>query len=119
MLKSTTFRLEPEVKAGLSKLSEVLHLPANRLVNEALREYLDRRILAVEREMEATLDDLRAYRKRDPNFDQAIAKVAEAEANLIEDPAEGRIVSGPSQPAAEAAPAVDSTQLKMQRLLRA
>ena len=96
--KATTFRIEPAVRDGLFKLSELLRRPANSLVNEALREYLDRRTLAVEQELEATLEDLRAYRKRDPNFDEALAKVVEAEVNLIEDPAEGEPVE-PAGPA--------------------
>jgi predicted transcriptional regulator len=117
MRKSTTFRLEPDVDAGLSKLSEVLHLSANRLVNEALREYLDRRILAVEQEMEATLEELRSYRRQDPNFDQAIAAVAAAEADLVEDPAEGRVVSSASG-TTSGQRAAGSTQRQMRRLLR-
>lgn len=43
--------------------------------------------------LEATLDKLRAYRQRDPDFKQAIAEVAEAEAKYgKDDPAEGKVV---------------------------
>ena len=115
MSKATTFRLDPHIREGLFKLSNVLHLSANRLANEALKEYLDRRTQAVEQELEATLEDLRAYRRRDPDFDEAIAKVVEAEVNLVEDPAEGRIVSGPF---AEQSPASASKQERLERLLR-
>ena len=97
MAKATTFRLDPQVRAGLFKLSEVVQVPANRLANEALREYVDRRIADVEQEMEATLEDLRRYRKRDPDFEHAIAEVVKAEMSVKDDPAEGRVVSEPAQ----------------------
>lgn len=109
MSKATTFRLDPHVRAGLFKLSEVFHVPANRLANEALREYVDRRIAAVEQEMEATLEDLRRYRRRDPDLEQAIAEVAKAELNVKDDPAEGRVVTKVGR--------AGSTQAKLRGLL--
>ena len=97
--KATTFRIDPVIKAGLVKLSKLLGQPLNKLANEALREYVGRRILEVEDELESTLKDLRAYRKSDPNFDHAIAEFVEAETTVKHDPAEGRIVSqiGPTE----------------------
>ena len=80
-------------------LSNHLGQPINQLVNEAAKEYVARRILELEDDLEATLDDLRAYQKSDPNFDRAMAEFVEAEATVKHDPAEGRIVSriGPTE----------------------
>jgi len=59
----------------------------NQLLNEAIKSYLSRRGRN-ERSLEANLAKLRAYRKRDPGFQKAIAAFVEAEANF-EDPLEG------------------------------
>ena len=90
---ATTFRIDPVVKAGLSKLSKIQNMSLNQLANQAIREFVARRTLEVEGELESTLEDLRAYRKSDPNFERAIAAVVEAEIAAKHDPAEGRIVS--------------------------
>ena len=97
--KATTFRIDPVVKGGLVKLAKLLRQPLNKLVNEALREYVVRRTLEVEDDLESTLEDLRAYRKSDPNFERAIAEFVEVEATVKHDPAEGRVVSrnGPTE----------------------
>jgi hypothetical protein len=95
--KATTFRIDPVVRDGLFKLSELLHRPANQLAKDALKEYVDRRIGEVEDDLESTLEDLRAYRKSDPNFDRAIAEVVEAEVNLKNDPAEGKLIKPKSR----------------------
>jgi predicted transcriptional regulator len=88
--KATTYRIDPIVQAGLSELSKVLGRPQNQLVNEAVRDFVARRVKQVEVELEATLESLRAYRKSDPNFDRAIADYVDAEASLQEDPVEGQ-----------------------------
>lgn len=89
---ATTFRIDPAVKIGLSKLSKIKHKSLNQLVNEAIKEYVARRTLEVENDLESTLEDLRAYRKSDPDFERAIADVVEAEATAKQDPAEGQVV---------------------------
>ncbi len=89
---ATTFRIDPVVKAGLSKLSKLMHESLNQLANEAIKEFVAGRTLAVEAELESTLEDLRAYRKSDPNFERAIAEFVEAETKTKNDPAEGRVV---------------------------
>lgn len=91
---ATTFRIDPVVKAGLAKLSELERRSLNQLANEAIREFVKKRTLEVENDLEATLEDLRAYRKSDPDFERAVAKVVEAEMTADHDPAEGRVVSG-------------------------
>src|SRR3954453_1640255 len=96
--KATTYRIDPAVQAGLSTLSKILGRPQNQLVNEAVRDFVARRVKQVEVDLEATLESLRAYRKSDPNFDRAIADYVDAEASLKEDPAEGqRADMGPAQ----------------------
>ena len=95
---ATTFRIDPIIKAGLQKLSDIKHVSLNRLANEAIAQYVDRQTAAVEDELEATLADLRAYRRNDPGFSKAIAAFADAEATVDEDPAEGKIVeAGPGK----------------------
>ena len=89
--KATTYRIDPAVQAGLSTLSKVLRRPLNQLVNEAVKDFVERRCREVEVDLEATLAKLRAYRQRDPDFQQAIGEFIEAEASLP-DPVEGKRV---------------------------
>jgi len=99
---ATTFRLDAYCREGLARLSKLWHQPANKIVNEAVREYLARQTAKVENELTETLKDLRAYRKRDPDFKNAIAAFADAEVSASGDPAEGRVVkksAGPAQAA--------------------
>lgn len=97
--KATTFRIDSTVNSGLVKLSKNLGKSLNKLVNEALAEFVVKRSLEVENDLEATLADLRAYRKSDPKFNRAITAFVEAEATGTHDPAEGHIVSrvGPTE----------------------
>ena len=90
---ATTFRLDPVVKAGLTKLGSLTHKSLNQLANEAIKDYVVRRTLEVESDLEATLAELRAYRQNDPDFERAIAEVVEAELSATHDPAEGRVVT--------------------------
>ena len=97
--KATTFRIDPTVMAHLSKLSEILNQSLNRLANEAIKEFVAKRSLEVEADLVSTLEDLRAYRKSDPDFERSIAEYIEAEVSTKHDPAEGKVVSetGPTQ----------------------
>jgi hypothetical protein len=97
--KATTFRIEETTMSGLEKLSAILNKPLNKLANEAVREYVARRISEVEIDLASTLEDLRAYRKADPNFERSMAEFIESEASATHDPVEGRVVSkaGPAQ----------------------
>jgi len=87
---ATTFRIDPTVRVGLSRLSKLRRKSLN---NEAIKEYVARGILEVEGELEATLEDLRAYRKSDPDFEQAITDFVDAEVTVKHDPAEGQVVT--------------------------
>jgi hypothetical protein len=66
----------------------------NQLVTEAVAVYVRRTSREVERDLERTLERLRQYSRKDPNFEQAIAAFAEAEATL-DDPLEGRLIDRP------------------------
>jgi predicted transcriptional regulator len=92
-----TLRIDAEERAALENLSEVEGRPINQLLNEAIKSYLNRRGRK-ERGLEANLAGLRAYRKRDPEFQHAIAGFVEAEATL-EDPVEGQPIEGQLKPA--------------------
>ncbi len=94
-IKASTFRIEPKVQAGLEQLSRILARPMNQLVNEAVKDFVRRRSREVEDELESTLASLRAYRQRDPDFEEAIGAFAKAEAKFAkDDPAEGKVVIG-------------------------
>jgi predicted nucleotidyltransferase len=62
--KATVFRLDPATQSALAYLSKLLARPMNKLVNEAVRDYL-LKVSPKEREVEGTLSNLRAYRERD------------------------------------------------------
>ena len=87
-----TLRIETEERAALENLSKIEGRPVNQLLNEAIKSFLSRRG-PKERGLEANLAQLRAYRKRDPKFQLAIATFIESEASL-DDPIEGKVVSG-------------------------
>jgi phytoene dehydrogenase-like protein len=75
----------------LELLGDVRKAPLNRLVNEAVDQYLDDQAASVEADLEDTLQRIKAFRKSDPDFEGAIAAFAEAEADrAAEDPVEGR-----------------------------
>lgn len=87
--KATTFRLDPEVQAGLALLSEIQGRPQNQLVNEAVRELVSKRSREVEVDLKSTLARLKAYRLRDPSGEKSMAAAMRAEAAIDYDPAEG------------------------------
>lgn len=106
--KATTLRLDAPLQEGLALLQSILRRPINRLVNDAVRGYLDRRTAEVTSELEDVLSRLKAYRRSDPRFDKAIARLVDEEARLgRQDPVEGR----PSVP-------LGRTQQSIRRLLR-
>ena len=89
-----TFRLEDELYNALSSLSSITKRSMNQLVTEAVAIYVKRTSREVERDLEKTLEQLRQYSSKDPDFEQAIAAFAEAEATL-DDPVEGRPIDRP------------------------
>lgn len=98
--KASTHRLKPELQAALDHVSKVLHCPKNRLINEAVALYLQQKIHEIEQDLEASLHALRAYRQRDPDFEESIEAFVNAEAGGGgADPLEGRpfVAEGPVQ----------------------
>src|ERR1700676_1405365 len=73
--KASIFRLDPEAQSALAHLSKLLGRPMNKLVNEAVRDYLLKTTQA-ERELEGTLASLRAYRQRDLHVEEPPAAVS-------------------------------------------
>lgn len=71
----------------MKNLSKIEGRPINQLLNEAIKGYL-RRKGRRERSLEATLQNLEAYRKKDPAYKRAIAAFVDAEAS-VKDPLEG------------------------------
>lgn len=95
MKKASTFRLHEDLQAGLDLISQLQHRPKNKLVNEAVAEYVTRHALQTEDELQAVLRRVKAYQKADPDFTSAIAAFTEAEAvhSKDADPMEGRPAS--------------------------
>jgi predicted DNA-binding protein len=87
-----TLRLGIQERAALRNLSKIEGRTINQLLNEAIESYLNRQSRK-EHSLEANLAGLRAYRKKDPGFQRAIAAFVEAEVNL-EDPLEGQPIEG-------------------------
>ncbi len=83
--------IEAEEQVALENLSELEGRPVEQLLSEAIQSYLSRR--GQEDGLGATLAGLCTYRKRDPNFRQAIDAFVAAEAGLV-DPVEGEPVNG-------------------------
>jgi predicted DNA-binding protein len=78
--KATTFRLNPEVNAALEAISEHIGATKNKIVNEALADYLKQRGEKLQTELDGTLQKLRQYRAEDPRFETGIERFARAEA---------------------------------------
>lgn len=58
MGKASTFRLNEEVQAGLDLISKLQHRPKNKLVNEAVAEYVTRHSVQAEEELQDTIQRL-------------------------------------------------------------
>jgi len=92
-VRTKTLRLQPSYEKGLVFLKRVLKMPINKMVNEAVGEYIQRRTAEVESELTTTLAQLHAYRLADPDFVAARQAFIEGEALYgKDDPMEGRIV---------------------------
>ncbi len=70
--KASLFRLDPDSQSALAHLSRLLGRPVNKLVNEAVRDYL-LKTSQKERELEGALASLRAYRERDLQVREPVA----------------------------------------------
>lgn len=98
--RATTVRLDPVLHNGLALLQQVLKKPLNRLVNEAVRRYVERRSAEVEIDLKEILDRVRAYRRSDLDFDAMWDAFIDAEVRYgAKDPVEGgkQKNAGPAQ----------------------
>ena len=98
--RATTYRLEPPLREGLGLLQSNLGRPLNRMVNEAVADYIDKHTLGLEAKLQDTLAQLKAYRKSDPRFAKDRKALVEAEvAHRAHDPQEGvAFVEGRARP---------------------
>jgi predicted nucleotidyltransferase len=71
--KASIFRLDPDAQTALTHLSRLSGRPMNKLVNEAVRDYLLKTSDA-EHRVEQTLSGLRAYRDRNAQVAESPAK---------------------------------------------
>jgi hypothetical protein len=59
--------------------------PVNRSINEAVRDFIERRSSEVEADLQESLRRLQAYRVADPDFESAIGRFVDAEAASVRD----------------------------------
>ena len=99
MPKATTVRLAADLITGLALLQRILKKPMNRMINEAVRHYVERQSARVETDLKSVLERVKAYRRSDPSYKKLWAEFVDAEARYGKnDPLEGRIKSaGPAQ----------------------
>ena len=89
-VRAKTLRLTPEFEVGLVLLKRVLGMPINKMVNEAVGEYIQKRSAEVESNLTGVLEQLKAYRRADPNFQYDLDQFVAAEARFgAQDPVEG------------------------------
>lgn len=92
MNKATTIRLDGNVQAALSRLSQLEGRPKNKLINDAVVLYIEHKAETIASEAETALEKIKAYRASDPGFESAIMAFAEAEAEYGgNDAVEGRV----------------------------
>jgi hypothetical protein len=88
--KAKTLRLEPQYENALGFLKTVLGASVNKMVNDAVGQYIQRETARVEVKLGDLLAQVKAYRKADPDFSHAHARVVEAEIKSVgNDPADG------------------------------
>ena len=100
VVKVTTVRMPMPLHDKLDLLHGILRVPVNRLINEAVVDYVERRTAEVETDMTRVLEQVRAARRADPHHVRAIAAFVAAEAEHgADDPVEGHVVApGPAGP---------------------
>src|SRR5437660_11043231 len=81
-----TLRIDSQERNALKHLSKIEGRPINQILNEAIKIFL-RQKGRKERSLEASLDSLDSYRKKEQGFKRAIAALVDAEATL-KDPLE-------------------------------
>lgn len=77
--KASTIRLRPELQSALDAISNHLNRPKNKIVNEAVAEFLEKTTFRLKDDLEDTLRKLNAYRSKDSNFEDEIERFVVAE----------------------------------------
>jgi hypothetical protein len=106
-----TLRIDEKERSALENLSKIEGRPINKLLNEAIKSYLQQKSRR-ESALEDTLARLEEYRKQDPEYKRAFDAFIEAEATL-NDPVEGEPFEEP-----EAKPST-AVQKKVREILGA
>jgi predicted nucleotidyltransferase len=86
VVKATIVRLDPDSHAALGNMSKLLGRPMNKLVNEAVRDYLLKESPA-EREMTGTLTRLREFRAHNSSHSEALQAPAHPTLDADAEPA--------------------------------
>lgn len=101
-VRAKTLRLIPEFEEGLALLRRTLGKPVNKMVNEAVGEYIEKRTTEIETDLTGVLEQIKAYRRADPHFGHDLDGFVKAEAAQgSADPLEG-VVYDVEPPSAEA-----------------
>lgn len=113
---TVTLRIDDDLQEGLIDLSEMLNRPVDRLLNEAVKEYMARVEGELKGDLSKALEDLRSLRKIDAGFRRAQRAFVEAEVSSSVDPAEARVLGNPAhEPASRSA--IGPAQKKIINLL--
>lgn len=103
-VRTKTLRLRSYLDQGLEMLRPMLGVSANEMINEAVDEYIEKRTALVETDLGGLLEQVRAYRKADPDFKFARARVVAAEMEMSgKDPTDGTLFMEDPLPASPAA----------------
>lgn len=86
-----TLRVDQSLKDHLTKLGELRQMTVNKLITQALLQFVAKETRVVQEELEASLTALRQYQEADPGFEQAIEDVVMAEQSTDDDPAQGDV----------------------------
>lgn len=93
--KASTIRLKPELQSALDAISNHLDRPKNKIVNQAVAEFLEKTTFRLKDDLEGTLRKLNAYRSNNPNFEDEIERFVVAESSgAAADNHEGQVFSG-------------------------
>ena len=102
--------MEAALHYEVKLVSQLSNRSMNSVIVDALQTYLPAQRQALQQDLEATLKLLEQYAERDPDFDNAIDRVALAEANF-DDPLEGTVVRlRDREPAVEADPVAEELE---------
>jgi len=114
-VRAKTLRLTPEYEEGLALLRRTLGKPVNKMVNEAVGEYIEKRTAEIETDLTGVLEQIKAYRRADPHFAHDLDGFVKAEAARgAADPVEG-VVYDVEPPSAKAKAAKPGPVLSMVR----